>query len=246
MEDNNQNINNDKGKVMVLISLIIAVSIVLVFFVFLAILDITHKDTKSKLSTTTRRTIKEEENTTTNSEVTEPITENSTTTVSTTQVASSNSTRPSTTRKTTTKVVTTVVEEETDTVIPSHDYEIVYDKTTYPDALDSWEWEVINLINQERRKNGLSELLVARELRNMAEEAAYMYYASGSGAIKPYLSGYSYLYMHSNLDIDANTLYESTLNSTKITTNPDIKYVGAGVLVKNITLDTYFYVIVYE
>ena len=52
--------------------------------------------------------------------------------------------------------------------------------------------------------------------------------------------------MHSNLDIDANTLYESTLNSTKITTNPDIKYVGAGVLVKNITLDTYFYVIVYE
>ena len=246
MEDNNQNINNDKGKVMVLISLIIAVSIVLVFFVFLAILDITHKDTKSKLSTTTRRTIKEEENTTTNSEVTEPITENSTTTVSTTQVASSNSTRPSTTRKTTTKVVTTVVEEETDTVIPSHDYEIVYDKTTYPDALDSWEWEVINLINQERRKNGLSELLVARELRNMAEEAAYMYYASGSSAIKPYLSGYSYLYMHSNLDIDANTLYESTLNSTKITTNPDIKYVGAGVLVKNITLDTYFYVIVYE
>ncbi len=73
-----------------------------------------------------------------------------------------------------------------------------------------------------------------------------MYYASGSESLKPYLSGISYLYMHSNLDIDAHTLYESTLNSTKITTNPDLRYVGAGVILKNTGLDTYFYVIVYE
>ncbi len=242
--DNNTNVNNDKGKIMVLTSLIIAVSIMLVIFVFFAVIDITHKDASSKLKTTTRRTVNPDATTgipdTTTTEV-PSVTEEPTTGINTT-----------TTRKvTTTSRVTTTGERVTtkpqgETVIPSHTYEVVTDATTYPDALDTWEWNVINLINEERRRNGLNELLVARELRNKAEEAAYMYYASGSESLKPYLSGISYLYMHSNLDIDAHTLYESTLNSTKITTNPDLRYVGAGVILKNTGLDTYFYVIVYE
>lgn len=247
MENNTNNVN-DKGKIMVLISIIMAVSILLVAFVFVAVIDLTHKEAGSKLSTTTRRTISTEP--TTSGEITEPITEEAPTTPPT----SASVTTPSTTKQPATKEPTTVVvqpkPEEPDspgeTVIPSHSYDIAYDSTTYPDALDSWEWEIVNLINQERRKNGLSEVNVARELRNMAEEAAYMYYANGASSIRPYLDGYSYLYMHSNLNIDARSLYESTLNSTKITTSPDIKYVGAGVLVKKVGIDTYYYVIVYE
>lgn len=243
--DNNTNVNNDKGKIMVLVSLIIAVSIMLVVFVFLAVIDITKKDASSKLKTTTRRTVvtkpsgDESELPTTD----EPTTTEEPTTATTTKTSTTAQRITTTTKGAGTKVTTKAPEE---TVIPSHTYEVVTDATTYPDALDTWEWNVINLINEERRRNGLNELLVARELRNKAEEAAYMYYASGSESLKPYLSGISYLYMHSNLDIDAHALYESTLNSTKITTNPDLRYVGAGVLLKNVTLDTYFYVIVYE
>lgn len=247
MENNTNNVN-DKGKIMVLISIICAVSILLVAFVFVTVIDLTHKGTQSKLSTTTRRTVETQvttegvqttEEIPTTEGVTNPPTTNTTTTV-----------KKTTTTKKTTKPASTVVTKpstpDEGTVIPSHSYEIAYDSTTYPDAIDSWEWEIVNLINQERKKNGLNEVHVARELRNMAEEAAYMYYASGSSAIKPYLEGYSYLYMHSNYDIDARSLFESTMNSTKITTNPDIKYVGAGVLVKKQGIDTYYYVIVYE
>lgn len=246
--ENNTNAN-DKGKIMVLISLIIAVSILIVVLVFLAVINITHKDAKSKLSTTTRRTIKTEETATT---TTEP-----TTTPSTTDIAEDNTTsvepKTTTTRRTQTKgpastatYTEVVTEKPTSSVIPEHNYDIATNPSTYPDALDSWEWEVVNLINQERRKNGLNEVAVARELRNMAEEGAYIYYASGSNELKSYLSGNSYLYMSSNLEINARTLYENTISSTKITTNPNIKYVGAGVLLKRVTLDTYYYVIIYE
>lgn len=250
MENNTNNVN-DKGKIMVLVSLIIAVSILLVAFVFVTVIDLTHKDAKSKISTTTRRTISTEQTTDIpEPPVTEPITEKPTNQTSET-TTSPTTTRPRTT--TTRRVEDTTKPTSGDdnhddggTVIPSHSYDIAYDSTTYPDAVDSWEWEIVNLINQERKRNGLSELYVARDLRNMAEEAAYMYYANGSSVIRPYLDGYAYLYGHSNSNIEPRTIFESLLNSTKITTNPDIKYVGSGVLVKNQGIDTYYYVIVYE
>lgn len=244
MENNNV---NDKGKIMVLVSLIIAVSILLVAFVFVAVIDLTHKEAQSKISTTTRRTVETEPTT---EEIQEP-TEEPTNTTEPTTISTTSTTPTNTTKKTNAPVSvvtepTKPTESDPGTIIPSHSYDIAYDKTTYPDALDSWEWEVVNLINQDRRNNGLSEVYVARELRNMAEEAAYRYYASGASSLQPYLDGYSYLYMHSNLNIDARSLYESTRNSTKITTDPDIKYVGVGVLVKKVNIDTYYYVIVYE
>lgn len=251
MENNTNNVN-DKGKIMVLISLIIAVSILLVAFVFVTVIDLTHKDAKSKISTTTRRTISTEPTTEVqDSQTTEPTTEVPTNPSSEVPTTTSTTTRPRTT--TTRRVEQTTKPTSGDdnhddggTVIPSHSYDIAYDSTTYPDAVDSWEWEIVNLINQERKRNGLSEVYVARELRNMAEEAAYMYYANDSSVIRPYLDGYAYLYGHSNSNIEPRTIYESLINSTKITTNPDIKYVGSGVLVKDQGIDTYYYVIVYE
>lgn len=247
MENNTNNVN-DKGKIMVLVSLIIAVSILLVAFIFVTVIDLTHKDAQSRISTTTRRTISTKTTDEIDDFVTEPITEVPITTSSEKPVTTEPKT--TTTRKVVESVVTTSTTNNSSggTVIPSHSYDIAYDSTTYPDALDTWEWEIVNLINQERKNNGLSELSVAKELRNKSEEAAYMYYASNKVAdnLKSYLNGYAYLYGHSNLNIDARTIYESALNSTKITTNPDIKYVGVGVLVKSEGLDTYYYVLTYE
>ena len=57
MEDNNIN-NNDSSRVIMLVSLIIVVSILLIGFVFIAVMDLTKKQADSIIKTTTRRTIK--------------------------------------------------------------------------------------------------------------------------------------------------------------------------------------------
>lgn len=248
MEENTN--SNDKSKVIMLVSLIIVVSILIVGFVFLAVIDLTRKDAASRLKTTTRRTV------VTNNQEEEPVTEpalEEPTEEPTTQVPTQSTTTAGTTttrRQTTNGVTSTkIITEEyeyTETVIPSHTYEIANDSSTYPDALDSWEWNIVDRINKTRKESGMSELSVARELRDKAEEAAYIYYANGADALKKYLEGHSYLYMYSNLNITPDTLYDNTVSSTKVVTNPNLQYVGAGVLLKNTSLDTYFYVIIYE
>ena len=249
MENNDIN-KNDKSKIIMLISLIVVVSILLIGFVFIAVLDFTQESTKSYLKTTTRRTIPST-NTTTNSMTTSTTEEvimpedgeTTTTTTATTKNNSGGANKTTKTIITSTKIVTST---KTQIVIPSNEYKIATGPTTYPDALDSWEWEVVDLINAERRKNGLNELLVAEDFRRIAEEGADLYYTNGEESAKSYLANYSNLRMFSNLNINAKTLYTNTLNSTKVTTNPYIRYVGVGVLLKDTGLNTYFYVIIYE
>ena len=250
MEENDVN-KNDKSKIIMLISLIVVVSILLIGFVFIAVLDFTQEGTKSYLKTTTRRTIPSTESTThnmttlTTEEVVIPEEDETTTTTTTTKNNSSGTNTNKTTKTvvTSTKIVTST---RTQIVIPSNEYKVATGSTTYPDALDSWEWEIVDLINEERRKNGLNELLVAEDFRRIAEEAADLYYTNGEESVKSYLANYSNLRMFSNLNINARTLYTNTLNSTKVTTNPYIRYVGVGVLLKDTGLNTYFYVIIYE
>lgn len=248
MEENTNN-SNDRSKVLMLVSLIIVVSILIVGFVFLAVIDLTRKDAESRLRTTSRRTVatNQKEESSENPQPVEAVEPTSEVDVVTTTTKVTTG-KITTQRVTTTKKVEEVIPEQDyeESVIPSNDYEVATSASTYPDALDSWEWEIVNMVNAERRKNGLNELLVARELRDKAEEGAYIYYANGANQLKSYLEGYSYLYMFSNLNIGPETLYDNTVSSTKVTTNPNLRYVGVGVIKKNTSLDTYFYVITYE
>ena len=250
MEDNNIN-NNDSSRVIMLVSLIIVVSILLIGFVFIAVMDLTRKQADSVLKTTTRRTVKKTEKGTNiiSDDELEKLEEITSTTTTIPEIENSTTKTKVTTKKVAIQTTTTTKTTETtksQSVIPFNEYKIATGATTYPDALDSWEWEIVNLINEERRKNGLNELLVAEDFRQMAEDAAYLYYTTGDDAVKSYLANYSNLRMYSNLNIDAKTLYTNTLNSTKVTTNPYLRYVGVGVLLKNTGLNTYFYVIIYE
>ena len=250
MEENNVN-QNDSSKVILLITMIVIVSILLIGFVFIAVLDFTHKEAQNHLKTTTRRTLS-----TTESITTEPVvdkeeeTTSSTTTTTTIQVKpTTNTTKPQSTTK---KVVMTeapAVDDEDEIVIPANTYEIATSASTFPDAVDSWEREIVSLINAERRKNGLNELAVAKELRDIAEYGAYLYYENGDAAAKNYLINYSNYRMYSNLNISAKDLYTSTLNSAyakQVITNQYLKYLGVGVIKKNTGLATYFYVLIYE
>ncbi len=243
--------DSDKSKIMMLISLIVVVSILIVGFVFIAVIDLTKKEGSSSLTTTTRRTYTTTE--TTQPETTsQALTEGSTTTTMelTTTLASNEKT--TTTTKVTTRTSrlpnkpTQPTTSTTPSVIPSNDYEVTTSPTTYPGALDSWEWEIVTRINEARRKNGLKELKVASELRDLAESAADQWIALGDEGIKKYLAGNSNFRMYSNLDVSAKTLYDRTVGATKVTTSPYLEYVGVGVLEKFTGLTTYFYVIIYE
>lgn len=249
MEKNNN--SEDKSKITMLISLIVVVSILLVGFVFIAVLDLTHKEAETRLNTTTRRTVKTTELITEDikddeeeeeEDEEDELEEVDLTTTTTSQTQGNTTTKVGTT-KTTKKPTTT---KEVEVTVPASKYTITNSSTTYPDALDSWEWDIVDMINEARRKNGLNELLVASELRTMAEDAAYIYYTNGDAAAKSYLINYANMRMYSNLLIDSAYLFENTINSTNVTTNPYIKYIGVGVLLKKPNLDTYYYILVYE
>lgn len=240
-------LKNDKKKIAILISIIVFVIILIVLFVIVVILDINKSDESKKLSTTTRRTVNVEESS--NNETTNNIVnEDETTTTTSMSVNSTSKTKVSNSSGTkvitSTKISTSTSIKVVDILPPTVSHDVVTDKSTYPDSLDDWEWQIVNLINAERRKKGLNELLVAKDLRQLAEEAADLWLGSGTDVVKEYLTGHSNYRKYSNYDdVTAVSLYNDTVAATKVATNSALRYLGVGVLYKN---DTYYYVIVYE
>lgn len=245
---------NDIKKIKVLKIFIVFVSILLIILGFLAVLDLTEKEAQTHLTTTTRRTTTisttqdKEENIPDEGfleEIVDPTTDPTTTSTTSSKVTSTTKVITKTTKSTTTT--------QSSSVIPSHTYEQATGNTTYKDAVDSYEWEIINLINTERKKNGLNELIVASELRTLAEAAATLYSNSNETAAKSLLSDYAgYLIMDRYYYTPA-LFYAETVKQTKstatgydITTNPYIKYIGVGVIEKAKNAKTYYYALVYE
>lgn len=248
-----ERLKNDKKKIAILISIIVFVVILIVLFIITLLLDLNSTEDKQKYSTTTRRTVNieytedvdnkdnssemKEEESTTNSSTT------NTTTTSTTKRINGNTNSP-TKVITSTKIITSTSIKVVDILPPSITHEVANDKSQYPDSLDEWEWGIVNLINSERRKNGLGELLVGRDLRQLAEEAADLWLGSGGEVVKEYLKGHSNYRKYTNYDdVSFTSLYNDTIAVTNVTTNASLRYVGVGVIQKN---DTYYYVIVYE
>lgn len=245
-------LKSDKKKITILISIIVFVIILIVLFGIVVLLDMNTDDENKKLSTTTRRTVNVDDSTNNSSyfEITDNIDneEEVMTTMTTTSSSknTTNKTKVSSGTKviTSTRIITSTSIKVEEILPPAISHEVATDKSTYPDSLDNWEWKIVNLINEARRKNGLNELLVARDLRQLAEEAADLWLGSGSEVVKEYLTGHSNYRKYSNHDdVSEISLYNDTIAKTKVTTNSSLRYLGVGVLRKN---DTYYYVIIYE
>lgn len=255
---------SDKKKIVILSLIIGFVSFCIILVGIIAYLSIVNENKveDNKLSTTTRRTVETEK-------VTEPPTTTTTitktfpTTNPPTQEVTTNKITTSTTKKstTTTKKKTTTSKKTTTTkkastgvsVIPYPDErEVTYESTNYPNADDEGAWNIVDLINEERIKNGLNPVEVAVELRRLAEEAADFWYEYSDDEIK------SYLYGHSNYRRKSNhlytnsaylSMYQATIENTKVTTDKNLKYIGVGLIyrVNGIGgLATHYYVIIYE
>lgn len=260
---------SDKKKIVIL-SLIIGFVVVLIILVgIIAYLSFVNenKNHDEKLSTTTRRTVdvSDEQDTTSTSTTQSTTTSTQTITSSISQTTSktnsTNSTTKTTTKKktttakkaTTTKQKTTTKASSGGSIIPIPDErEVTYESTDYPNADDEGAWNIVDMINAERTKNGLKPVEVAVELRRLAEEAADFWYEYSDDEIKNYLYGHSNYRRKSN-HLYTNSaylsMYEATIKNTKVTTDKNLKYIGVGLIyrVNGIGgLATHYYVIIYE
>lgn len=260
---------SDKKKIVIL-SLIIGFIVVLIILVgIIAYLSFVNenKNHDEKLSTTTRRTVdvSDEQDTTSTSTTQSTTTSTQTVTSSisptTSKTNSTNSTtKTTTTKKTTTAKKATTTKQKTTTkassggsIIPIPDErEVTYESTDYPNADDEGAWNIVDMINAERTKNGLKPVEVAVELRRLAEEAADFWYEYSDDEIKNYLYGHSNYRRKSN-HLYTNSaylsMYEATIKNTKVTTDKNLKYIGVGLIyrVNGIGgLATHYYVIIYE
>ena len=261
---------SDKKKIVILSLIIGFVAILIILVGYIAYLSFVeeNKTSTDKLSTTTRRTVdvseeattnlpNQEEMTTTSSTTTTTTTTSSTTaltTKSTTKSHTSTTTKKktTTTKKSTTKKTTTKVNSG-GVVIPIPDErEVTYESTDYPGADDEGAWNIVDLINEARQKNGLKPVEVAVELRRLAEEAADFWYEYTDVEIKAYLYGHSNYRRKSN-HLYTNSaflsMYQATIENTKVTTDKNLKYIGVGLIYRENGvggLPTHYYVIIYE
>lgn len=250
--------NESKGKIIILYALIAFMIVVIGCLLIITFLSAKeeNKDNVDKLSTTTRRTMSSTSTLPTNetTEVIEPPTTTTSTTTSTTSTSKKTTKRTTTSRKKTTKKTTTT--KKITTSVPDFpepiDRETTNESTDYPNALDEWEWKVVDAINAERIKNGLNPLEVAVDLRRLAEEAADFWYEYDDDEISDYLEGYSHYAIKSNnlsMSTGYNYLIDRTKINTKVTTNKYMRYLGVGVIYLDRGLNgikTHYYVIIYE
>ena len=262
---------SDKKKIVILSLIIGFVTILIILVGFIAYLSFVeeNKTSTDKLSTTTRRTVdaneEEQTNPTNSDETTTTSSATTTTTSSTTLLTTRNTTKSntstttknktnSTKKPTTTKKTTTTTKVNSGgSVIPIPDErEVTYESTDYPGADDEGAWNIVDLINEARKKNGLKPVEVAVELRRLAEEAADFWYEYTDVEIKAYLYGHSNYRRKSN-HLYTNSaylsMYQATIENTKVTTDKNLKYVGVGLIYRENGvggLPTHYYVIIYE
>lgn len=120
-------------------------------------------------------------------------------------------------------------------------YEIADDATTYENALNEWEWAIVNLINDYREKKGLDTLLVGKELRTLAEQIA-------DNKDDYYINKSKYKYIiYSDKNIGYSTgykeLYRYALSKIRFDDLKDLKWLGVGVIYKD---NTHFFCLIYE
>lgn len=244
---------NDKKKILILRAVVAFIVLLIMLFSVVAILDFkSDKNDPKYLETSTRRTYKKES--TTRKVLTPSDDETTTTTTSmttTTKPTKTNKTTSSTRMITTKTTTTKKIGSSTPSPIPEvPDYRVTDGPTTHPNAVDSWEWYIVNKINDLREANGLNRLSVAFELRELAEGAGDVYNQQGEDAVSDYLDGYNnYRFWTINQSVNKDYLVNNTINATSVTTNKNYKYVGVGVIKhydNQNGLPSYHYCIIYQ
>ena len=260
--------NKEKMKIRVLYGVI---AIIIVLIIGLAIFafgmssgafggdsNTTKRVVKSTTTTTTSTTITSETSsfepytTTTDFIITAPTTTTTTTTTVKTQTApvvSTPKTSVKTTAKKTTKATTTKKTEITTTrALSPH-------ASGFPNAKDDLEWGYLSKINSIRSKNGLVQLKMAKDLRDLAHKAAQKYYEYPSETrntlIKEYVASQGNYSFKAYIDNNPNALdsISTIVGTSKITTNTSARYAGIALLAyadTNRGITTYSLVIIYQ
>ena len=268
--------NKEKMKIRVLYGVI---AIIIVLIIGLAIFafgmssgafggdsNTTKRVVKSTTTTTTSTTITSETSTfepyttTTDFIITAPTTTTTTTTTVKTQTAPVVST-PKTSVKTTAKKTTKSTTKSTTKATTTKKTEITTTRAIspyasgFPNAKDDLEWGYYKKINSIRSANGLVQLKMAKDLRDLAHKAAQKYYEYPSETrntlIKEYVASQGNYSFKAYIDNNPNALdsISTIVETSKITTNTSARYAGIALLAyadTNRGITTYSLVIIYQ
>ena len=273
--------NKEKMKIRVLYGVI---AIIIVLIIGLAIFafgmssgafggdsNTTKRVVKSTTTTTTSTTITSETSsfepytTTTDFIITAPTTTTTTTTTVKTQTAPVVSTPKTsvktTAKKTTAKKTTKSTTKSTTKATTTKKTEITTTRALsphasgFPNAKDDLEWGYLSKINSIRSKNGLVQLKMAKDLRDLAHKAAQKYYEYPSETrnklIKEYVASQGNYSFKAYIDNNPNALdsISTIVGTSKITTNTSARYAGIALLAyadTNRGITTYSLVIIYQ
>ena len=236
----------------------------------------TKRVVKSTTTTTTSTTITSETSsfepytTTTDFIITAPTTTTTTTTTVKTQTAPVVSTpktsvkttaKKTTAKKTTARKTTKSTTKSTTKATTTKKTEITTTRAIspyasgFPNAKDDLEWGYYKKINSIRSANGLVQLKMAKDLRDLAHKAAQKYYEYPSETrnklIKEYVASQGNYSFKAYIDNNPNALdsISTIVGTSKITTNTSARYVGIALLAyadTNRGITTYSLVIIYQ
>ena len=213
----------DKSKLIMLISIIIFIVVLIISFSLITYFNIKRENNNKENKTS------EVSLTTTSTELT-----------TTEEVITTTKETTTTTKIKETKITTTKEKETTELTT-----ELVNDIIN-PNSLGSWDLLIYNLINEERKKNGLNTLSVRSSLYNLTISAVDKWPSIHDEGLKEYLNTYNYYGYQSNILSSSNGYKEIALEvfkNTDVETNAYLNYIG--LYTKKID-NKYYFIIMYE
>lgn len=213
----------DKSKLIMLISIIIFIVVLIISFSLITYFNIKRENNNKENKTS------EVSLTTTSTELT-----------TTEEVITTTKETTTTTKIKETKITTTKEKETTELTT-----ELVNDIIN-PNSLGSWDLLIYNLINEERKKNGLNTLSVRSSLYNLTISAVDKWPSIHDEGLKEYLNTYNYYGYQSNILSSSNGYKEITsevFKNTDVETNAYLNYIG--LYTKKID-NKYYFIIMYE
>lgn len=213
----------DKSKLVMLISIIIFIVVLIISFSLITYFNIKRENNNKENKTS------EVSQTTTSTELT-----------TTEEVITTTKETTTTTKIKETKTTTTKEKETTELTT-----ELVNDIIN-PNSLGSWDLLIYNLINEERKKNGLNTLSVRSSLYNLTISAVDKWPSIHDEGLKEYLNTYNYYGYQSNILSSSNGYKEITsevFKNTDVETNAYLNYIG--LYTKKID-NKYYFIIMYE
>lgn len=213
----------DKSKLVMLISIIIFIVVLIISFSLITYFNIKRENNNKENKTS------EVSLTTTSTELT-----------TTEEIITTTKETTTTTKIKETKITTTKEKETTGlTTEPANDI-------INPNSLGSWDLLIYNLINEERKKNGLNTLSVRSSLYNLTISAVDKWPSVRDEGLKEYLNTYNYYGYQSNILSSSNGYKEITsevFKNTDVETNAYLNYIG--LYTKKID-NKYYFIIMYE